>query len=321
MFVALWDDADWCGLSIRGRHMWMLLLTQIDLTHCGVIPLREGMWAEVAGMTEREVCEDLGELEAIEWTITDPRTRELFVRSLVRRDKVLRQPKLWIPFSRSVKQIRSPRIRSALVAELIRTRVEGEVNASIRSALDLLISDLERQLDSLSASQPGSHAARHRASLSASHPGSLQGEGEGGPLPLTPNPLPPAAAGTAEGEGDSSRPRRADDLAALVSEIRALRPDWSTRSIERAISDPAVAERPWQLVRAAMVTLARDPETKFPGRLSHDGQWWQHKGGAPAGPPRPRWCGDCDEETRLTHGDTPKRCPACHPLSVADVAS
>lgn len=36
--------------------------------------------------------------------------------------------------------------------------------------------------------------------------------------------------------------------------------------------------------------------------------------GKPDPVPRPPWCGECDERTRLT-GDPPRRCPACHPLN------
>jgi len=31
--------------------------------------------------------------------------------------------------------------------------------------------------------------------------------------------------------------------------------------------------------------------------------------------PKPPWCGECDEPTRLTPGDSPRRCPTCHPLA------
>ena len=36
------------------------------------------------------------------------------------------------------------------------------------------------------------------------------------------------------------------------------------------------------------------------------------------GPPKPPWCGECDEQTRLVdrEGDHPARCIRCHPLSV-----
>jgi hypothetical protein len=30
--------------------------------------------------------------------------------------------------------------------------------------------------------------------------------------------------------------------------------------------------------------------------------------------PRPDWCRECDERTRMTGEDTPRRCPNCHPL-------
>ena len=32
---------------------------------------------------------------------------------------------------------------------------------------------------------------------------------------------------------------------------------------------------------------------------------------------RPAWCGQCDEDTRLTDEDAPRRCPACHPLAAS----
>ncbi len=33
--------------------------------------------------------------------------------------------------------------------------------------------------------------------------------------------------------------------------------------------------------------------------------------------PKPPWCGECDETTRLTSDDNPHRCPNCHPLAEA----
>lgn len=34
-------------------------------------------------------------------------------------------------------------------------------------------------------------------------------------------------------------------------------------------------------------------------------------------PPKPDWCGECDEQTRLTGHDSPSRCQVCHPLREA----
>lgn len=43
---------------------------------------------------------------------------------------------------------------------------------------------------------------------------------------------------------------------------------------------------------------------------------WRTGGAAAA--PRPPWCSECDERTRLI-GDPPGRCPECHPLAGRDV--
>jgi len=104
----------------------------------------------------------------------------------------------------------------------------------------------------------------------------------------------------------------------LVAAIRRERPDWPTASIERALGDAAVTERPWPLVCTAALIVARDPESKHAGRLSRDGPWWAAAAAALGHSPRPPWCGRCDKITRLTgmDGDAPSRCMACHPSHV-----
>lgn len=319
--------------------MYAFLLTQEDLTYCGTIPLRESGWARIAGMPVADVRRELGVLSGMRWVVIDRDTDELMVRSLTRRDKVLRQPKLWIPFSRSVGQIESAEIRAVLLAELVRCRADGEVNLGLRRDLDALIRDLEMSLDSLSGSQSG----RRSLSLAGSHADTPQGEGERNgsnqrcPLPLTPFPLPPDAAGEhvtipspCDGvtEEEEVSPGNDDDQApsgaqvdALVTEVRKLRKDWSTRSIRRSLADHAVAERPWALVCQAFIAVAKDPESKSPGRLSHDGPWWHRTSVAAAAPaPRPPWCGECNEANRLTEDPEtrdPARCPKCHPKSAS----
>lgn len=104
------------------------------------------------------------------------------------------------------------------------------------------------------------------------------------------------------------------DITELVVEVRAIRPAWSTRSIERALADPSVTERPWSAVREAMLAVARDPESKHPGRLAHDGPWWPSLAADPY--QRPPWCGHCRESTRRIedeNGDDAGACPNCHP--------
>ncbi len=151
-------------------------------------------------------------------------------------------------------------------------------------------------------------------------------------LPPTPRadmrPLWPSAVADArpEEEGDSGQDEKpgtdAPDAAALIAEIRSIRPGWSTRSVRRSLEDPAVAERPWPLVHAAALAVARDPDSQQPGRLAHDGPWWaqaaaEHR--KPQTASRPPWCGKCSDDLkrqRERDDSTVERCPECHPLAV-----
>jgi hypothetical protein len=107
-----------------------------------------------------------------------------------------------------------------------------------------------------------------------------------------------------------------NDMHRLVAEVHAdHRPDWSPEKISRALA--AVRDRPWPLVRAAMLAVAADQDSDKPWRVTQDGPWWQPppSGRGESSPaPRPDHCGQCDPLTRLTLGDQPRRCPACHPL-------
>lgn len=62
-------------------------------------------------------------------------------------------------------------------------------------------------------------------------------------------------------------------LNALVADVRASRPEWSSRSIRRALAHPDVTERGWDRARRALLTVAADRESHQPGRLAHDGPW------------------------------------------------
>jgi hypothetical protein len=154
------------------------------------------------------------------------------------------------------------------------------------------------ELDSNAVANDGSRTPAHRAI----------------PKGIAPIPTPGESSANeddAETEGGDFEQERET----LTAEVRKIRPDWSTTSIQRALAADAVNERPWPLVAAAALVMARDPESKHPGRLAHDGPWWgTGPPSAPAPSPKPKWCGHCDESTRLLGEDSPGRCPACHPF-------
>lgn len=159
---------------------------------------------------------------------------------------------------------------------------------------DSNLPSVSHELDSNAVANDGSRTPAHRAI----------------PKGIAPTPGESSASeDDAETEGGDFEQERET----LAAEVRRIRPDWSTASIQRALAAESVAERPWPLVAVAALVVAKDPESKHPGRLAHDGPWWGPAALKVAPPPKPKWCGYCDENTRLLGEDNPGRCPACHP--------
>lgn len=130
------------------------------------------------------------------------------------------------------------------------------------------------------------------------------------PRALWPFALPGLTAEEGDRGGKHDPPRT--DLDALITEVRALRPDWAAESVERALTAPRVVDRPWPLRRAAILAVARDPDSHHPGRLTGDGPWWHQP---PPRPPAPPWCGRCVQPGRHVtdaDGNDLGRCPRCH---------
>lgn len=340
VYTSIWDDEDFLALPPCPQRLYLFLISQKDLTHCGVIPLRPGRWARKAkGLTAAQINADLEVLAAgpRPLVIIDEDTGELLVRSLVRHDGVWKVPNIMKSARESAALIESAAIRGALLRELLRIPAQDSESAHVRKAHAEFVDDLRDRYGNPSPNPSGNGSRNPLADPSADPPASpSQGKGEGyGPVlqvspppnPHTPSPQhasageamrplwPSAVPDVNPGEGEEDQSNDQDqDKAALVAEIRAIRPEWSTRSIERALADSAVRERPPELIPAAALAVARDPDSKHPGRLAHDGPWWQAAKSARAAPPKPPWCRECDERTRMTGEDAPRRCPNCHPL-------
>lgn len=358
VLASIWDDEDFRALTPTTRLVYVFLLSQPDLDHAGVIPLRERRWGHDLAFPVNEVTSCLKELAGARFAVVDEDTEELLVRSLVRRDEVWRQPNVFKSAAASAIATKSAAIKAGLLAEIRRLDLSG-ASREIQRIRDDLATHLEPfwnpsptpperssapswddipeppvDDDPGITGDTGNGAGQNPSgTLSEAQPGGtseLRGKGSSyGPVPLVPPspfPLPPPPANrpkptvnaplwpvavTGE-EGDDSDRKNRDDL---VAEVRAKRPDWSTASIRRALAAEPVAERPWPLVHSAMLAVADDPASDQPGRLAHDGPWWRTDPPADtAGPPKPTWCGYCDEKTRLLGVDDPGRCPACHPL-------
>jgi hypothetical protein len=319
VLASIWDDEDFRALTPTTRLVYVFLLSQPDLDHAGVIPLRERRWGHDLAFPVSEVTSCLKELAGARFAVVDEDTEELLVRSLVRRDEVWRQPNVFKSAAASAIATKSAAIKAGLLAEILRLDLSG-ASREIQRIRDDLATHLE-PFGNPSPTPPerssapswddipeppvdddpgitgdtGNGAGQNPSgTLSEAQPGGtseLRGKGSSyGPVPLvspSPFPFPPprdpgpgsdprplwpfAVADDRPGEGDRDQGQTKDQL---VATVRRIRPDWSTKSIERALDVDAVTERPWDLVCAAMLAVARDPASKQPGRLAHDGPWW-----------------------------------------------
>ena len=171
VYTSIWEDPDFLALPPGPQRLYIFLLTQREITYCGVLPLRPARWAKkAAGLTVTDVERDLKELEGNgdpsgnpasaggarqPFIITDPDAGELLVRSMLRRDGAWKQPNLLKLAIDSAVDIESPTIRRALLAEVRRLPVDESPSAQVKTLVAGLARDLARGLGDPSDNPPG----------------------------------------------------------------------------------------------------------------------------------------------------------------------
>ena len=158
VFTSIWKDPDFLALDGGAQRLYLFLISQEELTYCGVMPLRVPRWArKAAGLTADAVERSLGTLEGKPYPsangaaapsrrpfiLADEDSGELFVRSLLRRDGAWKQPNLLKQARESAAQIESPRILGILLAELRRLPVDESPSEQVRTLVAEFIADLE----------------------------------------------------------------------------------------------------------------------------------------------------------------------------------
>lgn len=123
--VAIWADDDFRDLSMAAQHLYFLLLTSPTLNHAGVADWRPNRIASLArGWTEAEVVAAGEELESRLYLVIDWDSEEVLIRSFIRNDGLMKQPKMAVAMANSHAGIFSAGIRGVIVFELLRLRAE-----------------------------------------------------------------------------------------------------------------------------------------------------------------------------------------------------
>ena len=146
IFTVIWDDPDFLALSGMAQRCYLMLLSQPNLGHAGVLPTTVRRWTLLcADEDEGRLRGALAELAGCRFVVIDERTEELLVRSLIRNDGVWKQPKVLAVAITEAASIRSAVLRATVAEELGRIDCT-ELPAATRPAAEALLKDLPHRL-------------------------------------------------------------------------------------------------------------------------------------------------------------------------------
>jgi hypothetical protein len=115
----MWADADWRALSVQAQRLYMLLLSHPTLSYAGVADWRPGRIAQLsAATTTDDINTAAGELEAASFILRDESTEEVLVRSFVKHDGLMKQPKLVVSMTTAFAAIASSKLREVVAFEV-----------------------------------------------------------------------------------------------------------------------------------------------------------------------------------------------------------
>lgn len=124
--TALWHDDDWRRLSMPAQHLYFTLITDPDLSYCGIadwrptrLVARSGAWlADMAEAAAHELLE-------ARFVMICEATEEALVRSFVRHDGVLQNAKLAVSAANAVGSVASNELRAIVIGEMVRAKKEN----------------------------------------------------------------------------------------------------------------------------------------------------------------------------------------------------
>jgi hypothetical protein len=142
ILTTIWRDPEFGALRPAAKLVYLMLLSQPDVNHLGVLPLVPGRWARLVGYPPEAMTECLTELDQARFLVVDPDAQQVLIRTLLRNDGIVRQPNVLRAALAAVSTLASRRIATALLDEVSRVRAE-EGNDKIQHTLDEMKALLE----------------------------------------------------------------------------------------------------------------------------------------------------------------------------------
>ena len=123
--TGIWNDADFRQLSPAAQWLYFLLMTHPTLTYVGVADWRpKRITPFAASLTVGFIEDAASELSDGHYIVIDEDTEEVLIRSFLKHDGILKQPRLAVSMANAYAQTASNTIRGVVVHELRKQREE-----------------------------------------------------------------------------------------------------------------------------------------------------------------------------------------------------
>lgn len=121
LLCSVWGDRDWTDRSSDAQRLYMLLISQSDITYAGTVPYRPRRWARLSKDSSiTKVRRAYTELEHHGFIVTDEATEETLIRTFICHDKVLKIPNVARAMVKAYQQILSAHLRDVVLHEVAR---------------------------------------------------------------------------------------------------------------------------------------------------------------------------------------------------------
>lgn len=268
---AIWNDGDFINMRRGAQGMFMFLLSQPDLSHAGLVPMRVNRWAKKAeDLSAKQVRSELDYLADRDFVVVDEDTEEVLIRTMVRNDGVYKQPLVMERMREDAKQIESPMLREAFAAELDRlpldelsTEPAKNGGPSVRERVERVCEQLR---DDFSDEIRASREALERVT-DTPHAGARTSTF---PLPPSPSPQPPTMHPLSDESDETEPPTRFDEFWETYShKVGRAKAEKAYRA---ALKKPGVTSDLLIASAAAYITWQME-EGKHPEFTKHPTTW------------------------------------------------
>lgn len=146
----IWTDTHWRQRTSDQQWLYELLLTHPELSYAGVADWRPGRLSQfVSDKTADDIKRIGSELQTERFIFIDESTEEVLIRSFLRHDGLLKQPRLSISMVNAYGAVASNEIREVIIHELKRMHVQDPTlnafkNAKVVALLGLPASPMDR---------------------------------------------------------------------------------------------------------------------------------------------------------------------------------